>query len=97
MVIKDRNQFAEYFNNIKSGLGNDDSPLWIPDEGKENISNWFVCVRPIKAHKFKYDYYNWCNLTLQGNVRCYSSDENEEEWWGFTNYDDIFIWILKWS
>ena len=52
-------------------------------------------VEPTKEHKI--NYYNWCDKTLKGRVRCYSSDsDNDREWWGFTEQEDIVLWTLKW-
>ena len=94
-MILTRDEFAHTFNTLKEGLGNEDSPLWIPDDNLP--SEWFVCVKPIGVHRFKFDYYNWCNSALRGQVRCYSSaSEDQKEWWGFTNKDDIVVWMLKW-
>jgi hypothetical protein len=94
-VILDRTEFADYFNSLDSRLGGPDSPLWIPDDFTP--SQWFVCVKPIGVHRFKFSYFDWCNKTLAGRVRCYSSDpENQKEWWGFTDKNDIALWMLKW-
>lgn len=96
-MILTRKEFAHTFNALQEGLGNDASPLWIPDEGQTLPSQWFVCVKPIGVHRFKSDYYQWCNSTLKGQVRCYStSSDDQKEWWGFTNREDIVVWSLKW-
>ena len=95
-MILTRQEFAEYFNSLDVRLGVDDSPLWIPDE--DAPSQWFVCVNPIGVHKFKNKYYDWCDTTLAGKIRCYSSDSyNDKEWWGFTDKQDIVLWTLKWT
>ena len=92
-----RAEFARHFNSLDPRLGGPDSPLWISDEGGTD-SQWFVCVEPIGVHRFKFDYYDWCNKSLKGRVRCYSSDDdNKQEWWGFTVKEDIVLWTLKWS
>jgi hypothetical protein len=94
-MILSREEFSHHFNALKEGLGNKDSPLWIPDDFEP--SEWFVCVEPIGVHRFKSSYYDWCNKTLKGPVRCYSSDsDDKKEWWGFTNKEDIVLWMLKW-
>lgn len=97
-MILSRAEFAHYFNALKEGLGNEGSPLWVPDyDGDGSPGLWFVCVKPIGAHRFKLQYYDWCNKTLKGKVRCYSSDTaDKKEWWGFTNKEDIVVWSLKW-
>ncbi len=94
-MMLSREEFAHYFNALKEGLGDKNSPLWVPDE--EEPSEWFVCVSPIGVSRFKWEYYNWCNTTLRGRVRCYSSDpDDKKEWWGFTNKEDVVVWTLKW-
>ncbi len=95
-MILTRSEFKQYWDNLDPRLTVDDGPLWIPDE--DTPSKWFVCVKPIGVHKFKWNYYDWCNHALTGRVRCYSSsDDNEQEWWGFTEQQDIAFWLLKWS
>ena len=92
-----RQEFSDHFNSLKNGLGDEDSPLWIPEQTC-GPSQWFVCVKPLKVHTYKNDYYKWCNTTLKGRVRCYSSDsENKQEWWGFSDKQDIVLWTLKWT
>ena len=94
-MILSREEFADHFKSLDKRLAGPDSPLWIPDE--LNPSQWFVCIKPIGVHRFKFEYYDWCNKTLNGRVRCYSSDsDNDKEWWGFTNKQDIVLWTLKW-
>jgi hypothetical protein len=96
-----RQQFADYFNSVKPDLGNDDSPLWIPesDDIIKCQCQWFVNVKPLRLHHaYKYSYWVWLRNNLKGEVRCYSSDyDNQEEWWGFTHKEDIVWWILRWS
>lgn len=94
-----RTEFAQHFDELQYGLGQPDSPLWCPEESDNKPSKWFVCVRPltVTVSGFKQDYWSWCNKTLQGQVKCYSSDsDNHQEWWGFTDQKDISVWMLKW-
>lgn len=91
-----REEFAEYFNSLKEGLGNADSPLWCAEDSVP--CEWFVCSRPLKVSSFKAEYWKWCTDNLIGYVRCYSSDsENQQEWWGFSDKQDIVLWTLKWT
>lgn len=89
-----RQEFANHYNQLKPGLGDPDSPLWIPDpEG--NTCRFFIRVpKPVGAND---DYHSWCERHLDGLVRCFSSSEDAGEWWGFTNKDDIVMWTLKWG
>lgn len=94
-----RDEFIEYFKNLDSRIdGNDPgSPLWVPEAEYVETCNWFVCVEPIGVHRFKSEYYQWCNSVLAGKVLCFSSDsEGQKEWWGFTCKEDVPIWMLKW-
>ena len=97
-MILSRAEFAQMFNDIKSGLGDPDSPLWLPDDAVPgDPSEWFVSVKPLRVHQFKSGYYGWCRSALSGQVRCYSSDtDNQQEWWGFTQQEDIALWKLRW-
>ena len=96
-MLLDRTEFAQHFNKTQDGLGDKCSPLWLPEEDG-SPSKWFVCVKPLKSHSFKQRYWNWCNTTLSGKVRCYSSySDNQKEWWGFTDKQDIVLWTLKWT
>ena len=95
-----RQEFIDYFLNLDDRIdGNDPlSPLWVPEENGEVTCHWFVCIKPIKAHRFKSVYYQWCRDTLNGETRCFSTDrERQQEWWGFTVKEDIVLWTLKWS
>jgi hypothetical protein len=95
-MILSRPEFADYFNSLKLGLGNPDSPLWEPEDQID--SQWFVCVKPLDVTRYKWSYWDWCNAHLNGRVRCYSSDsDNGKEWWGFTDKQDIVLWTLKWT
>lgn len=80
------------------------SPAWSM-ETKNIKPHWFVNVRPIRFYRnehdiTKQDYWDWCNKNLSGKLLCYWSDDEEGgtgEWWGFTNKDDITLWLLRWS
>lgn len=105
-MILTRKQFAAHFRKLDSRLGNKHSALWEPENRPGMVPNkWFVCVRPVGAYHGnvylswdKDGYWEWCNSTLAGQVSCYSSDwDNKKEWWGFSNYDDIAMWLLRWS
>ena len=99
-MIFTRKEFAHHFNALREGMGDSGSPLWIPEEDLGAACGWFVCVKPlaIAYNNTKQQYYAWCDATLSGNVRCFSSDsEDKKEWWGFTDKRDIPMWILKWA
>lgn len=97
-MILTRSQFVDHWNNIKSGMGSNTSPLWHPEVGYENLFKLFVNVRPVRIsdNLNKNNFFDWCNKNCKGIVRCFSSNYTEE-WWGFTNEDDIVLWLLKWT
>lgn len=78
-------------------LSADDSPLWVMEKHHNLQPGWFVCIKPISlvgGAEFRF----WCKQCLLGEVLCYSSDaDNQEEWWGFTNKDDVMLWLLRWG
>ena len=106
-MIINRSKFIRLWNNLTPGLGEPDSVLWTLEKaGEIKPSRWFIKVKPLRDRSFDEDprtsegitYWEWCKTTLTGTVACYStSDELQEEWWGFENHEDIIIWKLKWE
>jgi hypothetical protein len=102
-MILNRIQFADYWNNLtpELGLGNPGSVLWtLEKSGCIDPSQWFIKVKPLKlsTQGATSEYHTWNESILIGNVLCYSSsDETSEEWWGFTHYEDVLIWKLRWE
>lgn len=78
------------------------SALWIPENKPKVKCQYFVLAQGRrKWHKTwsesHDEYWTWCTETLKGHVRCFwANNETGEEWWGFTEQDDVPIWILKW-
>ena len=101
--VYNRQEFGQVFEEMKPGLGSPDSPLWSPEHSlKPDQCVHFVCVRPLNIDwggDVEYnEYWAWCGEQLAGYVRCFSSnDRNQEEWWGFTDESDIMLWVLKWA
>ena len=106
-VLLTRKQFAQHWEEIKDGLGDNDSVLWEIERSRGYRCRWFVCVKPLhdwdefidEDHPFtrKQEYWRWCHRHCRGKVLCYSTNSKDEEWWGFTVYEDIVPWLLKWS
>ena len=104
-MILTRRQFAKMFNGVKDGLGKWDSPLWIPetmDKSARVKCQWFICIKPVWMREgAKEEYWKWCNENLTGKVLCYSSSgsdrEIQEEWWGFSDKQDLTWWRLRWE
>lgn len=75
----------------------DDSPLWSVERRMKIKPEWFICINRDTLDVDLKDYWNWCYTHLSGELICYLSSDKHGEWWGFTNKDDIVIWLLKWS
>lgn len=99
--IYDRQQFVEYWEEIKPGLGQKDSVLWTPEQSlAPDGCQHFICISPIPElwHDEYIEFWSWCGDQLKGHCRCFSSSTNPpEEWWGFTDKDDILMWVLRWA
>ena len=97
-----RAEFVDYWNKTWSDqLPIDDaSPIWNAENypGDEMRCEYFVCVKPVIFWSSKDAYWEWCTANTIGGLACFSSNsDDQEEWWGFTNKDDIFLWMLRWS
>jgi hypothetical protein len=99
MEIRTRVDFINYFDELCIDT-TPTSPLWIPETYKhETVTcEYFICVKPLQLTGNTLFYWEWIRQNLVGEIRCFSSSsEYQEEWWGFTNRDDIFIWTLRWA
>ena len=78
-------------------LSADDSPLWALEKATVIRPQWFACIKPINQ-RHAAAYWHWCDSHLSGDVLCYSSNtDDSEEWWGFTEKNDVLIWMLRWA
>jgi hypothetical protein len=97
MEIMSREEFRDKFSGVFNEVIRADHPLWIPEN---DFAPKIKCIKFILTKKINYDskddYWEWCNSTLSGVVRCFSSGD-EDEWWGFSDPDDVVIWTLKWA
>jgi len=101
-MIQTREEFIEWIDRNFNGVSVDPaSPLWIPEHDLHStICEWFVTVGQVRnaSGTTKTDYWSWCRENLQGYVRCFwSNNQDNQECWGFTNYNDIQWWLLKWT
>lgn len=87
-LVVNREQFITIFD-----INSDDHVVWAYEKHISIKSSHFVCIPSIIIRE---NYWKWCEKTLKGRVACYSSNDNEE-WWGFTEKEDIMIWMLRWS
>lgn len=101
-MIQTREEFIEWIDRNFNGVSVDPaSPLWIPEHDLHStLCGWFVTVGQVRnaSGTTKTDYWSWCRENLQGYVRCFwSNNQDNQECWGFTNYNDIQWWLLKWT
>lgn len=86
-----REEFKQYFRQRHTNILHSD----------DIDAQFFVKVEPIYGIHWAQNsqlYWDWCDKYLTGKVLCHWSDsEKNEEWWGFTNKDDITWWSLKWA
>lgn len=98
MDILTRAEFIDLVETLYSlqNINDPIHPLWIPETTRYSMKihcEYFVQVSPIKV-ALK-EYWQWCDDTLHGQVRCFISSV-DSEYWGFTDERDIVIWRLKW-
>jgi hypothetical protein len=101
-LVVNREQFTAIFDKIfeREGGVKVVPMLWTPEEIYDVECTHFACVPPVKLSlkNNRNAYWKWCEKTLKGKVLCFSSnDEDKEEWWGFTEKEDIMIWMLRWN
>ena len=85
----------------RTEMADEGSALWIPEHDLNGAEcQWFVTVPCVRnaAGVTKSDYWAWCANNLTGSIRCFmSNNEDDEEIWGFTEFNDVDWWMLKWS
>ena len=100
-MIQTREEFKSWVDTEMSDIGSfADSPVWIPENNLSGRCEWFVHLGQLKISGpvAKDNYWSWCRANLKGEVRCFYLDsDNDRECWGFTRYDDIPLWILRWG
>lgn len=101
-TVYTREQFTEYVKDyFNDGLiTNPDGALWCPEENGKHVCKSFVVTHNIWKINgvHKPEYWDWCNSNTKGKVLCFWCDtENNRECWGFTDPEDIFLWMLRWT
>lgn len=92
-----RSEFIEYVSAIYEDTSKN-SPLWIPEQATQSTCDWFIITKGSSKIADMREYHNWCVENLQGEVLCFWwNDEDNEQAIGFTNLDDIPLWILRWA
>lgn len=101
MNVMTRAQFINYLEeNHFLSVSDPTHPVWFAESDTAlAVANPVKCVSFLRVSSFtifeKDSYWDWCEKTLSGQVRCFVSGQ-EHEWWGFTDPDDVVIWSLKW-
>ena len=90
-----RRQFRELGNSWKPGLGDWDSPLWIPESVTNKRSRYFVVIPPVADQHYD-NFRLWCRLNCRGQILCYSLSD-QEAWYGFSHRADVAWFLLKWA
>ncbi len=101
-MIQTREEFKQWVDANWSNISTEaNSPLWIPEHDLQSaLCGWFVTVPPLRlsATGTKSEYWSWCKENLHGHTRCFYSDpDGGQECWGFTEYQDTVLWILKFA
>lgn len=97
-MVLTRQEYINYWNKKDPDVVEPDGVMWFWESESGVESQWFLWSDTVVCNKIRKnseDFFQWCEENLQGQVTCYSSD-NEGEWWGFTQRDDIVLWALKW-
>jgi hypothetical protein len=84
------------------GADNLSTFLMLENVSGHKPSSWFATISPISIKYFESTnstyYWDWCETHCTGQLLCYYIDDiDQEECWGFTEYDDIIPWMLKWA
>lgn len=99
-----RSQYVDSWNRTSPGLGDPDSPIWEGEKYRGIECNYFVTIKPTCNSKHRgvpvpdddSPIPDWAKNYLKGNVLCYNAGDITEEW-GLTDYDDIVLFLLRWS
>lgn len=97
-----RSQYIESWNRTSPGLGDPDSPIWKGEKYWGVKCSYFVGIKPTCNSKglpvpdCDSPVSDWAKKYLKGEVLCYSASNIKEEW-GLTDYDDIVLFLLRWS
>lgn len=99
LTAMNREQFAEHWGKF----GHYDSPLWVPEERIGQKCESFVYLsfsgsmrNPLSYPGLWDDFWPWCQKHLQGQVTCFSWN-NDGSWWGLTDAADTVLFVLRWS
>jgi hypothetical protein len=91
--VYSREEFISFW---EKNLVDPAGPMWCYERFSKKKSNHFIKIQPLRISSQHNAFHSWCEGNISGSVICYSSSDTEE-WWGFSNYQDILIWCLKWG
>jgi hypothetical protein len=98
-MILTRKQWREWMGqHFSPDILEEGSVLYIPEEDTDScqIFVYHRCLNLKGSDKKKY--WAWCKKNLKGDVRCFwSNPEEDREWWGFIEPNDVAWWLLKWA
>lgn len=92
-MIYHREQFKQQWP--KELAEHTDAPLWAYENYVQIQCQYFIQIEKMR-HWDREKHWQWCDQNLKGTILCYSCCD-EQQWWGFTEIDDIVIWMLKWA
>jgi hypothetical protein len=94
-MLLTRKQFKEFATKNWPNIGvSATSPLWIPEVDLGEECQYFLFI-PVMQRWNKNDFWEWSDKLLIGKTRCFMRGDSGEVW-GFTNEDDISMFLLKW-
>jgi hypothetical protein len=94
-MILSRQEFIDHLNIEFPGedFGQVSHPVWSYELYAPVKSNWFIKTQVVEKSA---SWDGWTFKGQKGTVLCYISDNTaDEEWWGFSDKDDIVFWLLK--
>ena len=91
-----RKQFIKYAEKeLKDLSGNVIGALFYIEKNRNCESQYFVVSKTVTGNS---DYWDWCQKILSALPICYyMNSDADEEWWGFANEKDAFIWMTRWA
>ena len=101
-MILDRQQFADHMESSMPGMGDRQSPLWIPEQQHGTRFKWFLRIDMANFPHDDSQFWQFAHNCLGGKIGCFSTGMDTVtgeswHWWGFTHKDDIPVFVLRWS
>ncbi len=101
MKVLNKDEFIELVNTLMRHHGIDVSdeshPMWEVEHGNPEKCQFFCSVKGNKETINK-EYWDWIEQTMTGSViRFLYDDVNHSDLWGFSNQEDVTMWLLKWN